>query len=50
MKNRAADETYNYLGITEADGIERQGMEEMMKNEYRRLFKLVLTSKLNGMS
>jgi hypothetical protein len=39
--------TYKYLGIEESEGIQHQQMKERLKQEYRRILRMILKSELN---
>jgi len=40
--------TYKYLGIDESEGIQHQQMKERLKQEYRRILRMIPKSELNA--
>lgn len=48
IRSLKEDESYEYLGVLEADDLNRSEMKERIKKEYKRRFMKVLETKLNG--
>ena len=50
IKELQQEDSYKYLGINEAEGIQHAKMKEKIRREYYRIVRLILKSELNAIN